>query len=87
LDTALGVLESGFVIVGNLPNVRGMIGQGSLQILDAKDEVVSTLTDSKLLDGPWELAIHDEGDSRCLGCNRRGRFSSGALIGARFEVY
>jgi hypothetical protein len=62
LDTALGVLESGFVIVGNLPNVGGTVGQGALQILNSNGKVVSTLTDSKLLDGPWDLAIHDEGD-------------------------
>jgi uncharacterized protein (TIGR03118 family) len=61
LDTALGVLQAGFVIVGNLPNVGGTIGQGALQILDANGKVVLTLTDSQLLDGPWDLAINDEG--------------------------
>lgn len=61
LDTALGVLESGYVIVGNLPNNNGTIGQGSLQILDANGNVVKTLTDSKLLDGPWDLTINDLG--------------------------
>jgi hypothetical protein len=62
LDTALGVLKSGFVIVGNLPNSGGTIGQGSLQILDANGKVVATLTDAKLLDGPWDLTINDEDD-------------------------
>jgi uncharacterized protein (TIGR03118 family) len=63
LDTALGVLRSGFVIVGNLPNNNGTIGQGSLQILDANGKLVMTLTDSALLDGPWDLTINDQGDS------------------------
>jgi uncharacterized protein (TIGR03118 family) len=69
LDTALGVLKSGFVIVGNLPatydssgNLQS-IGQGSLQILDKSGNVVTTLTDSALLDGPWDLTVNDQGDS------------------------
>jgi hypothetical protein len=61
LDTALGVLKSGFVIVGNLPNTSGTIGQGALQILNANGVVVSTLTDSALLNGPWDLTIDDDG--------------------------
>jgi hypothetical protein len=64
LDTALGVLKAGFVIIGNAPNVGGTpptVGQGALQILDANGNVVSTLTDSALLDGPWDLAINDQG--------------------------
>lgn len=32
-----------------------------LQILNANGQVVSTLTDSKLLDGPWDLTIDDDG--------------------------
>jgi hypothetical protein len=61
LDTALGVLKAGFVIVGNLPNDNGTVGRGALQILNANGKVVSTLTDSKLLDGPWDLTIQDDG--------------------------
>jgi hypothetical protein len=69
LDTALGVLKSGFVIVGNLPATYDSsgnllsIGQGSLLILDKSGNVVTTLTDSALLDGPWDLTINDQGDS------------------------
>ena len=68
LDTALGVLKSGFVIVGNLPATYDSggnllsIGQGSLLILDRSGNVVTTLTDSALLDGPWDLTINDQGD-------------------------
>jgi hypothetical protein len=62
LDTALGVLKAGFVIIGNAPNVGGTtVGQGALQILDANGNVVSTLTDSALLNGPWDLTINDQG--------------------------
>jgi hypothetical protein len=63
LDTALGVLKSGFVIVGNVPtNANGVAQQGSLLILDANGNVVTTLTDSALLDGPWDLALNDHDD-------------------------
>jgi len=68
LDTALGVLKSGFVIVGNLPATYDShgnllsIGQGSLLILDKSGHVVTTLTDSSLLDGPWDLTINDQGN-------------------------
>jgi hypothetical protein len=69
LTTALGVLKSGFVIVGSVPATYDSMGnllsvnQGSLLILDKRGNVVTTLTDSKLLDGPWDLTINDRGDS------------------------
>jgi uncharacterized protein (TIGR03118 family) len=64
LTTALGVLKSGFVIVGSVPtDANGNPQQGSLLILDANGKVVTTLTDSALLDGPWDLVINDRGDT------------------------
>jgi uncharacterized protein (TIGR03118 family) len=67
LDTALGVLKNGFVIVGNLPatydshgNLQS-IGQGSLLIIDKNGNVVKTLSDPSLLDGPWDLTVNDQG--------------------------
>jgi hypothetical protein len=68
LTTALGVLKSGFVIVGSVPATYDSMGnllsvkQGSLMILDKNGNVLTTLTDSKLLDGPWDLTINDRGD-------------------------
>jgi uncharacterized protein (TIGR03118 family) len=64
LTTALGVLKSGFVIVGNVPTTDGTfdtIQQGSLLVLDSNGNVVETLADSRLLDGPWDLALNDQG--------------------------
>jgi uncharacterized protein (TIGR03118 family) len=64
LTTALGALKSGFVIVGNVPTTDGKfdtIKAGSLLILDSNGKLVKTLADSKLLDGPWDLTINDEG--------------------------
>jgi hypothetical protein len=56
LTTALGVLEGGFVVVGNLPNP---LSAGSLQFIDRKGKLVPTMT-SPLIDGPWDLTIDDD---------------------------
>ena len=65
LTTALGVLKSGFVLVGSVPTTDGTfktIQPGSLLILDRKAKIVATLTKANLLDSPWDLTIFDEGD-------------------------
>ncbi len=74
LTTALGVLSRGFVLVGNVPSTGGLgtctqdgdmeegVEQGSLLILDRYGNLVKTLTSAKLLNGPWDLAIREEGD-------------------------
>jgi uncharacterized protein (TIGR03118 family) len=65
LSTALGILKRGFVIVGNVPTTDGTfdtIDKGSLQILDSNGNVVRTLVSDTYLDGPWDLAINDQGD-------------------------
>lgn len=66
LDTALGVLSQGFVVVGNLPvsypPPPGVPtpGQGMLQFFDRKGNLILPLSDSTL-DSPWDLAINDQG--------------------------
>jgi hypothetical protein len=66
LTTALGVLKSGFVIVGSVPTLDGtsntIEAPGSLLILNSHGQVVRTLSNSALLDGPWDLTINDQGD-------------------------
>jgi uncharacterized protein (TIGR03118 family) len=62
LTTALGVLKSGFVLVGNVPAVNGVAQQGSLIVLDSNGNVVTQLTSGQFLDGPWDLAVNDHGD-------------------------
>ena len=63
LTTALGALSKGFVIVGNLPtDSKGNPLQGSLIILNKQGSVVTTLTDSARLDGPWDLTVFEAGD-------------------------
>jgi hypothetical protein len=76
LSTALGVLQRGYVIVGNLPSTftgdnRGKckqrgddetgVGQGALQVIDRNGNLVETITNRHFLDGPWDLTIKDEG--------------------------
>jgi hypothetical protein len=66
LDTGLGFLQRGFVIVGNLPTVVGTsatIRQGSLLILDKNGHQVATLSSKALLNGPWDLTIDDHGST------------------------
>jgi hypothetical protein len=62
LSTALGVLQGGFVLVGNVPTTDGTfatIGQGALQIIDRHGKLLHVWTDPVALDGPWDLAIDD----------------------------
>lgn len=64
ISTALGVLRRGFVVVGNVPTSDGTfstIGQGALQIVDRQGKSVQTWTDPVFLDGPWDLALDDDG--------------------------
>src|SRR5579872_3963380 len=64
LSTALGVLRAGFVVVGNLPTTDGTfgtIGQGALQVIDSNGNLLTTIENKTFLNGPWDLAIDDDG--------------------------
>ena len=68
LTTALGILKRGYVLVGSVPSTDGTsatVGQGSLLVLDKNGNVVANFADPALLDGPWDLTVHDNG-SRAL---------------------
>jgi hypothetical protein len=65
LTTALGVLQRGFVLVGNVPTTDGTfatIAQGSLQIINSDGKLIKVLNDNVFLDTPWDLTINDNGD-------------------------
>lgn len=66
LTTALGVLRKGFVLVGSVPTLDGtsatVQAPGKLLILDRHGNQVLSLSDAKLLDGPWDLTILDENE-------------------------
>ncbi len=74
LTSALGVLRNGFVVVGSMPVSAGTPQAGSLLFLDKSGNLVMTLSDSALLDGPAGLAVNDQGDHAQL-------FVSNALSG------
>jgi len=59
------VLRAGFVLVGNVPTTDGTfatIGPGALQVIDRNGNWLQTWTDPQFLDGPWDLALNDQGD-------------------------
>jgi uncharacterized protein (TIGR03118 family) len=63
LTTALGILPQGFVLVGSTPatTVNGVntVSNGGLLILDSSGNEIMELSDSALLQGPWDLTIHN----------------------------
>jgi hypothetical protein len=67
LTTALGILPGGYVLVGNVPShtdAKGgtsVSGPGSLLVIDHNGHLVQTITNSQLLDGPWDLTINVQG--------------------------
>jgi hypothetical protein len=68
LNTALGILPGGYIIVGNTPRttVDGTptVAPGSLLILDRFGNVVETLSaPNYTLDGPWGLTIVNQGST------------------------
>ena len=69
LTLALGVLQKGYVIVGNVPTTDGTFatGAGSIQIINKSGVVVDTLTATgNMLDGPWASAVVDHGSTAQL---------------------
>jgi WD40 repeat protein len=63
LTTALGVLPGGFVIVGSVHanNQGNAVAPGELIILNRNGDEIATLSNSQLLDGPWDLTIINNG--------------------------
>jgi hypothetical protein len=78
-STALGVLQGGYVLVGNVPSTDGSgvcargedgamknVGHGALLVIDRNGKLVKTLTSRKFLDGPWDLTVLDRGSSAAV---------------------
>ncbi|HKT66420.1 hypothetical protein [Burkholderia sp. 22313] len=62
LTTALAVLRSGFVLVGNVPAPNGtVVPPGSLLVIGPQGTLVTQLSSSTLLDGPWDMTVIDRG--------------------------
>ncbi len=65
LTAALGVVRAGFVFVGNLPTSDGTsatVKPGSLIVLNRNGQLVGQLINTNIINGPWGMAIHDEGN-------------------------
>jgi DNA-binding beta-propeller fold protein YncE len=64
LTTALGILKSGFIIVGNMPTTDGTsntVQPGSLIVIDRFGNQVANLSDPRFVNGPWDMAVNDRG--------------------------
>jgi hypothetical protein len=76
LSTALGTLQSGFIVVGNAPTADGTAataGPGSLLVINNQGKLIQTITNASI-QGPWDMALVDGGDSAIA-------FISNALTG------
>lgn len=69
LTAGLWALRAGFVIVANLPTLDGTtatVQKGSVLVLDKNGVLVTSIADPNLLNGPWELTVHDMGNRALL---------------------
>ena len=63
LSTALAILQSGFVIVGNVPSTDGTSRTampGSLLVINNEGHLISRIT-GPLISGPWDMTVIDQG--------------------------
>jgi hypothetical protein len=68
LSTALTILQKGFVLVGNFPSSDGTCGNstaGSILVINSSGKQIAAITDASI-DGPWDSALFDQGDSAQL---------------------
>jgi hypothetical protein len=84
LTAALVALKHGLVFVGNMPTTDGTsntVQAGSILVIDRNGQLDGTLTDPTLINGPWGMAIHEEG-------NQAQMFVSNVLSGTvvRFDL-
>ena len=66
LTAALGILRAGFVLVGNTPTTDGTsntIKPGSLLLIDRNGNLAGQLANTSLINGPWGMAVQDNGGS------------------------
>ena len=65
LTAAMGILRAGFVLIGSITvpipsNFPGAVG-GPITVLDSNGHLVTTISSSLFLDGPWGMAVDDDG--------------------------
>ncbi len=65
LSAALGILSDGIVIVGYTPSTDGTsqtAGPGGLLFIDRKGNLLGTISNPSLINGPWGMAVSDQGN-------------------------
>jgi hypothetical protein len=65
LSDALGIVRSGFILVGSFPTADGTCATaqaGSVLVLNSSGQLVQNISGSEI-DGPWGMAINDRGSS------------------------
>lgn len=69
LSTALQVLKSGYVLVGNFPSVDGTCGtasDGSLLVINSNGQQIGNIINNQMIVGPWDSTVYDEGSTAKL---------------------
>jgi hypothetical protein len=86
LTTALGVLPSGIVLVGNVPTTDGTsatVQQGSLIAIDRHGKQIASFSDPIFLDGPWDLTLVQRGDDAIVFVSN---VLNGTVARLQFEI-
>jgi hypothetical protein len=63
LSTGLGVLQRGFIVVGNAPSTDGTsqtATAGSLLVINNQGQLIQTITDPNI-QSPWDFTLYDQG--------------------------
>jgi len=66
LTTGLYVLKAGFVLVGSMPTLDGTsatVQPGSLMAINPAGQIVWSLANKQLIDGPWDFTVYDQGST------------------------
>lgn len=84
LTAALVAVKHGLIFVGNMPTTDGTsntVQAGSILILNSNGVLQGTMVDKTNIQGPWGMAVHDEGNQAQL-------FVSNVLAGTvvRFDL-
>jgi hypothetical protein len=69
LSTALNILRQGYVLVGNFPSSDGTCGNaqaGSILVINKSGQQVDSIVDPSFINGPWDSALFDQGNSAKL---------------------
>jgi hypothetical protein len=65
LTAAMGTLRAGFVLIGSItvpkPSNFPLAVGGPITVLDSNGKLVTTIASTTFLDGPWGMAVNDQG--------------------------